>query len=318
MGVKILNATYSGMDNKIKPRCAILFDESIKSKYTKKNYTMQLKQFRMFAELASNEEILAMSQDKLQSILEDYVIYLRHAANPNSVPSRFQGIRHFCIMNRIHIDWDIIRRMYPQKQKTPTLRAYTSKEIRKMLNNTKNLRNIALIHFLASTGARIGVFDHMMTINHLRKMSYGCVAIRLYADEIEEYWSFLTPQATRALNKYHKHRQESGEVFHEDTPLFTTTGTTRKHLGWNGARSVAYRIVSTSVARHKQGGRYDVQVDHGFRKRFNTILKLDNRVNHNVAEKLMGHKNGLDGVYLTPTLEELFTEFTKVMHKIEI
>ena len=61
-----------------------------------------------------------------------------------------------------------------------------------------------------------------------------------------------------------------------------------------------------------------MQADHGFRKRFNTILKLDNSVNHNVAEKLMGHKNGLDGVYLTPTVNELFAEFRKAMHKIEM
>lgn len=61
-----------------------------------------------------------------------------------------------------------------------------------------------------------------------------------------------------------------------------------------------------------------MQADHGFRKRFNTILKLENGVNYNVAEKLMGHRNGLDRVYLTPTLEELFSEFVKAIHKIEI
>jgi len=37
-----------------------------------------------------------------------------------------------------------------------------------------------------------------------------------------------------------------------------------------------------------------------------------------MAEKLMGHRNGLDGVYFTPTLEELFTEFAKAMCKIEV
>ncbi len=32
----------------------------------------------------------------------------------------------------------------------------------------------------------------------------------------------------------------------------------------------------------------------------------------------MGHKNGLDGVYFTPTLDELFAEFKKIAHKIKI
>ena len=32
----------------------------------------------------------------------------------------------------------------------------------------------------------------------------------------------------------------------------------------------------------------------------------------------MAHKNGLDGVYLTPTRDECFTEFVKAMPKLTI
>ncbi len=67
----------------------------------------------------------------------------------------------------------------------------------------------------------------------------------------------------------------------------------------------------------KCDGRYDVQIAHGFRKRFNAVLKMDNLVNYNIAEKMIGHKNGLDGVYFTPTLDELFAEFKKVIRKLE-
>ncbi len=42
-------------------------------------------------------------------------------------------------------------------------------------------------------------------------------------------------------------------------------------------------------------------------------MKLKNNVNSNVAEKLLGHKNGLDGVYLKPTREECFAEFRKAI-----
>jgi len=59
-------------------------------------------------------------------------------------------------------------------------------------------------------------------------------------------------------------------------------------------------------------------MDHGFRKRFNTILKLKNEVNSNVAEKLLGHKNGLDGVYLKPTRDQCFTEFRKAISDLMI
>ena len=148
-------------------------------------------------------------------------------------------------------------------------------------------------------------------------MPAGCTVLLLYAGYVEEYWAFLTPQATQALDAYHKLRKRNGETFESDIPIFTTSKHSRQ-LGWSGVRSVIYRTVSKSNIRLKHDERYDIQIDHGFRKRYNTILKLDNSVNSNIAEKLLGHKNGLDGTYLTPTLEELFREFRKAIHKIEI
>ncbi len=301
-----------------KPRSTILFDESIKSEYTKKNYNSHLNSFKKFAKISIIDELLFMPQDKLQNILEDYLIELKHTTNPNTIPSKFQGIKHFCVMNEINLNWNIIHKLFPQKQKTQSLRSYTAKEVKELLSNTKSIRNKALIHFLASTGARIGVFDHELLIKHTRKMPFGCIAIKLYADHIEEYWAFLTTQASKILNAYHEQRKLYGEIFYENTPVFTIRDTS-KQLGWSGARSVIYRTISKSnIDRCKQDNRYDVQADHGFRKRFNTILKINNSVNYNIAEKLMGHKNGLDGVYFTPTVEELFAEFKKIMHKIEI
>lgn len=253
----------------------------------------------------------------MQILLENYLLELKNTTNPNSIPSKFQGIKHFCIMNQITINWNIIQKMFPPKQKTQSLRAYTQKEIKKFLSNSNNSRDIALIHFLASTGARIGVFDHTLCIKHIKKMPHNCTAVKLYADEIEEYWAFLTPQATKALNRYHDTRKKNGEVFLKDTSLFTQLDSTRP-LAWNGLRSIIYRIITKSITRSKYNGRYDVQTGHGFRKRFNTILKLDNSVNYNIAEKLMGHKNGLDGIYFTPTISEMFAEFRKIMYKLQV
>ena len=194
--------------------------------------------------------------------------------------------------------------MFPPRQKTQGLRSYTTKEIKELLRCVKNTRDKALIHFLVSTGARIGVFDHKLLFKHVRRMPYGCTAILVYAGHVEEYWVFLTPQASKALDTYHGTRRQIGEVFDDDTPIFTSAGPVPRQFGWSGARSMIYRAVSKSdITRNKQGNRYDVQADHGFRKRFNTILKLDNTVNYNIAEKLVGHRNGLDGVYFTPTLE---------------
>ena len=230
------------MKDKAKPRCTVLFEESIKSEYTKKNYCAHMKQFRAFAGLSSDEEILAVGQDGLQTVLEDYLMHLRQTANPNSVPSRFQGIRHFCVMNRIRLDWDIIRKMFPQRQKTQSLRAYTTQEVRQMLSSASSLRDAALVGFLASTGARIGALDHSLTVSHIKRMPCRCSAVRIYAGHLEEYWAFLTPQASGMLEKYHDHRMEQGETFSENTPVFAARNTASQ-LRWNGARTAIYRTV---------------------------------------------------------------------------
>ena len=82
----------------------------------------------------------------------------------------------------------------------------------------------------------------------------------------------------------------------------------------SGIISIMYRVIqSAGLERTKVNHHFDIQMDHGFRKRFNTILKLKNNVNSNVAEKLLGHKNGLDGVYLKPTREQCFAEFQKAI-----
>lgn len=300
------------------PRGIVLFEESIKSQYTAKNYNSHMRQFMRFTGTQSADMLLAVPSAHLQHQIEDYLIALKFTAHPNSIPSMFQGIRHFCIMNDININWDKIRRMFPARQKTQSFRSYTTREISMMLGAERNPKNRALVHFLASTGARIGVFDHPLLFKHTRIMPHGCHAVLLYAGTVEEYWSFLTPQACRALNEYHlccpNFACTGGDI-----PLFGVGNTLKRQLGWNGARSAVYRIIQRSgISRSRKNGRYDVQADHGFRKRFNTILKLDNSVNYNIAEKLMGHRNGLDGTYLTPTVDELFSEFSKVIARLEI
>jgi hypothetical protein len=57
---------------------------------------------------------------------------------------------------------------------------------------------------------------------------------------------------------------------------------------------------------------------HGFRKRFATIIKLDNKISWAVGERLLGHKTYLDQEYFRPTKENLFKEFKKVIPDLTI
>lgn len=299
-------------------RSMILFEESIKSEQTKQLYTTNLKRFMKFVNIESTEELATLSSSQIQQMLEDYLIQLKHTINPNSIPIRFTGVRHFCIMNKKNINWDIIRKLFPEKHKRTGHKPWTTIDIQNMLDYTKNIRTRSLIYFLAATGARIGVFDHELKFKYTKIMPDGCIAVKLYAGEIEEYWSFLTPQSVCALKNYCKYRMKRGESITKESSLFVSYDLKRQMTS-NAVKNVIFNVIKNSgIKRNLEGNRYDIQMHHGFRKRFNTILKLNNSVNYNIAEKLMGHKNGLDGVYFVPTLEESFAEFKKTIPDLEI
>ena len=71
------------------------------------------------------------------------------------------------------------------------------------------------------------------------------------------------------------------------------------------------------VLRAKKNAGVDLTDDspnllcHAFRRRFNTILKLNENAKPPLIERLMGHDMKLDNSYFQPTLEDLFTEYQK-------
>jgi len=137
------------------------------------------------------------------------------------------------------------------------------------------------------------------------------------------YWGFLTPEATKAVLEHWEVRKNDGEIFTPDTPIFRATyrlGITRaKQVSRGSVSQIFKRVVeSAKIPRVKKDRRYDIQLTHGNRKRFNTKLKLNNDVNENVTEKLMAHKKRLDGVYLRPSRFEFFKEFVKAIPELTI
>ncbi len=303
-------------------RSIIRFEQGIKSRSTLNNYRDHLKHFRNFAKFDTFDSLITKPVEELQTIVEDYLIHIKENRHPNSVPILMLGVRHFFVMNRIPLYWEIIRKMYPPRKKSAGFKPWTTEHIQKMLLATTSKRNKALVHFLASTGARIGVIDENFTMKYLEDILEGCKAVLLYPNENEEYWAFLTPEASNALDEYHEERRKRGETLDENSPIFRHDYSRGKKvipILRSGTISIMYRVIRTAgLERIKVNHHFDTQMDHGFRKRFNTILKLKNEVNSNVAEKLLGHKNGLDGVYLKPTRDQCFAEFRKAISDLMI
>lgn len=93
-------------------------------------------------------------------------------------------------------------------------------------------------------------------------------------------------------------RRHDGEMMDENSSIFKEGYMLASLPAHNISKNMAQMLLSKCIEklliqRVRPRRRYDVQAAHGFRKRFNTILKLNSRVNPNIVEKLMGHKRGL-------------------------
>ena len=282
-----------------------------------------LKQFKEFCNVKEFDDLLKFEPAKIHRLLEDWIMYLKEKVSPNSIPTMYYGVELFFDVNDIMINGKKLRRMFPATVKRSGGRPYTTEDIQQILSVARNRRDKAIIHFLASTGARIGSVDGLQ-LRHIEPMPNGYKSVLLYENSEEEYYAFLTPEASIALDEYLNERKEDGEKISPQSPLFKVNRygglTNPEPLTHNGTRNVIFRVVKQArLKRTKTVGRhYDIQIDMGFRKRFNTILKLNNEINSNVAEKLMAHKRGLDGAYLKPTRDQCFFEFSKAISDLTI
>lgn len=305
-------------------RALKLFERSINSPATLKTYSKGLKSFCEYASL-SYDEIVKLDTEDLQTKLEDWVMDMTDKGGRRStVRTALSGVEKFLRINRKLYYADPLHSLIkPDRTIGGGHQPYTTEDIQNMLGSTPKKRDKALIMFFASTGGRPQVLeDPVLRIKHLVEMPQGCYAIRLYDNSPEGYWAFLTPEARKALDDYLKSRKLNGETITEESPIFASyenNMTKNHHMTVIVAYEVLKKVLQGSeINRTKTGNRYDKAITYAFRKRFNTILKINNEVNSNIAEKLMAHKRGLDGTYLTPTREECFAEFQKAIPQLTI
>ncbi|HYL66190.1 MAG TPA: site-specific integrase [Nitrosopumilaceae archaeon] len=296
----------------------IVFEKFIRSEATKKIYLHYFNTFLKWAQrnvekLVTADGLLQLKDEKLQEIVEDYLMYLRKRLSPNSIPAIIAALELFFSMNDKNIQFKKIRRMVPTATKKSGHAAWSTTDIQKILQNTVSKRDRAFVHLLASTGCRIGALQELK-VKHMSGMPDNCKSVLFYEGSNEEYFGFLTPEANNAVEEYLEERRKDGEYIDQNSPVFRSSyqvGVQKvKPMSTASAKMIALRLAN-SVVRTKQGSRYTVMAAHGFRKRFNTILKNNNEGNIALKEKLMGHRGvfALDGSYHDPDVKTLFNEF---------
>ncbi|MFZ1077925.1 MAG: site-specific integrase [Nitrosotalea sp.] len=294
----------------------LVFEKYTRSNATRKMYRYLFVRFLNWTKINDVDGILQLKESYLQQLVEDYILYMRKQILPNSFQPIVASLELFFSMNDKTLNWKKIRKMIPSPVKKSGYNAWQTKDIEKMLQLTTSLRNKALLHFLASTACRIGAISELK-IKHLSDMPDNCKSVLFYEGTNEEYDGFLTPEASQIINEYLNKRRKDGEYLNDESPLFRASyqvGVQKaKPLSLNSITQILHRLVKQIDTRKRIGNRFNVMMAHGFRKRFATIIKLDNKISWSVGERLLGHKTYLEREYFRPVKNELFTEFKKIM-----
>ena len=323
------------------------FLESMQSSETKRMYIRNLRKFlnlipnnifeeylgetpksREIEDLATSFTSLAKKDVKTtKSIIKSYIKETkkevdRGILSPNTVTNRIKPIKALLTANEIDISWKLINRMFPREVKSKD-RAYTKEEIQKMLEHCTDVIDKLIILMFSSAGFRLESWDYFcwkdVVVFEIEDKQYKGAALRVYKGDPEEYWTFITPEACNTLMLY-KEEWKSRFLRYpdDDDPLLASTRFDVPHrLHQKGVRARVDKIVTKVGLREelKKGKRrYEVKLDHGFRKYFNTMMRRA-KVNYLDKEDMMGHKVGLEKNYERYNEEdfERFPEYEKAI-----
>jgi hypothetical protein len=191
-------------------------------------------------------------------------------------------------MNDILISWKRITRGLPRGRKWADDRAPTMDEIRKVVEYPDR-RIKPIVYTMVSSGIRLGAWDYLKWGNIIPIHSDDngelvAAKIMVYAGEEEQYFTFISPEAYRALADWMTLREKCGEKITSDSWVMRNLWDNRiaKGKGWvtipkklkpSGVKALVENAIWTQGLRTKLPAgkrRHEFQTDHGFRKFFKT------------------------------------------------
>ncbi|QUC65023.1 site-specific integrase [Nitrosopumilus sp. K4] len=290
-----------------------IFYESLKTKATKKVYKLWLEKFFEYAH-QDYDSIIKLEPEKIKQIIKDYVIHKKELTrktgipSPNSYNAIMTPIQSFLEMNEIEFSWKTIKNLYPQRIPTSNQLPYTDDDIRELLGATTSLRNKAFIHFLSSTGVRVGATPDIR-IEDVKEIEDGAV-VTIYRDTTEEYRTCLTPEAYTALKRYLEQRIER----EPDSVLFTRKNNLTP-LTPTSAQDVVRNVrkqAKLSIDNGRKSRRGKSQ-NHAFRKRFEiTLASCD--LQQRFIDYMQGHFSGNSKAYFNGVSDEqLYAQFKRAI-----
>jgi len=240
-----------------------------------------------------------------------------------TLPNYLKPIKSLLDANGVPIHWKSINKLLPRRESSVNDRAYTKEEIQKMMQVAHDITDKLIILLYSSGGFRLEAWDHFTWKDIIpfkeKDGSYKGAALLVYKGDPEAYFTFITPEACKMLDLYQERwKKDIGSYPKPDDPLIKTVRFPYVHrLNAKGVRKRVDIIVKAIGLRPTLlpgKRRHEVQLDHGFRKYFNTMMRRA-KVNYLDKEDMMGHKVGLERHYERYQEEdfERFPEYQKAI-----
>lgn len=238
-----------------------------------------------------------------------------------------KAIKLFCEVSDVRIPWKKITRGLPRARAAANDRAPTIEEIQKLVQYPDR-RIKAIISTMASSGIRLGAWDYLLWkhITPITNQNGELVAAKIivYAGDVEEYYTFITPDAYSSLKDWIEFRASYGEKMTGDSflmrDLWQTTNidygakwglaTYPKKLKSSGIKRLIERALwEQGVRKPLLSGtrRHEWKAAHGFRKFYKTRAEQVMRPIN--VEITMGHNLGLSASYYKPTEREVLSDY---------
>ncbi len=294
---------------------------------TQRTYTENMGYFVNWSQTTKHpigviNELIEHPKKILNELLEDYMLELKERGLArNTVKLYMAGIESFLGIHDVSYSAKKIKRLLPAKAKLAGKNAYKLEHIQDLLDNTTILRMKVIVMLSACSGVRKGGLAHLK-VGDLTPLENSYV-VRVYTDEIEEYITFCTPETRQIIDQYIEWRKTNGEIITPESMLLQMDSTTTR-TGPNAGRdqiithALFMLLRKAGIKKEKVGkNRYNISMAHGFRKFFNTQLNKAH-VDHNVIEKMMGHKNELKGLYNDAETLDLFEEYQKAIPNLTL
>ena len=243
----------------------------------------------------------------------------------------WKPIRLFLEMNDINLAWKKISRGIPKGRKFAVDRAPTIDEIRKLVEYPDR-RIKAIVYTMCSSGIRLGAWEYLKW-NHVtpieREGMLLGAKLLVYAEDEEQYFTFITPEAYNELKKWMDFRRECGEKVTDESKVLRDLldaekfgrGLVRlpKELKASGIKSLIEGALKSQGIRKKLPvgkKRHEFQADHGFRKFFKT--RAEQAMKPINVETLIGHSTGISDSYYRPNENELFSDYLNAIPELTI